>query len=803
MKLFLIKDKIDFLFPRILVAGMAFYYLRTAFWPLTYLFVAVFTILVILFFIRHNWKFKISNFIIDYYPPIILAGIYILAFLLNGQYSNVEVQKDIVRLIILFSTFYLLFWSNSYLKQGIPKSFTYYLILITLATISILNIINAIFSKFIPDDLLLNLNISQGITLSDDYNFFCLFILLGLVILNSKTYSNGIKDMKYSTLVVIALNFLYIINVVLSGSRRGIVVFFVLALVYFLDKLSFEIKKFDAKRLFRKSIILLIVVVLFSAGSVIIIREIPIDKVVVAAYQYSSIAGINDFESIERKIWKHRFKVPKEKGYLIDPNIFSNCPEYWETISAEGTRLSNVKTPFGNGIKVKRETGNGGFSLYYAGPKIIYLANHTYKISFKIKFIHGDFDSYHVGWWVEDGVRSKYKVSRLEKDIESIGNGWYNCTSKYTFINNHIGAAGFINSVKKQSEFIIADFTLLDLDYDDSLPRFLFEAEYETNEQKWINKKNPPYYNDSDLIINGSFEYGLEFWKYSSDSLTIKIERCDSGNYAFISRGDGDGGYFSLYYVGRNIEFKENNEYQISFKMKPLIPKTIPFKVGFWVNEGDGFEKTANLKLQIDTLENGWLFIKANYKFKYNQSNVAFPIHSQIDNSQFYITDIRLTNLSHAQQDINIDNQEVDTLKNEPFYFGRTSRWLYALELWRTKYKWWNKIFGHGFKYLEWYGEKFYNNAHRYDWPHNPIITILLYSGILGLTFYLWLLYKVFYLYIKYRRKYPIIFICFLMTFFFSFFSANNPFDPPIMGFFVMLPFFINYIHKKDKTVNT
>ena len=43
-------------------------------------------------------------------------------------------------------------------------------------------------------------------------------------------------------------------------------------------------------------------------------------------------------------------------------------------------------------------------------------------------------------------------------------------------------------------------------------------------------------------------------------------------------------------------------------------------------------------------------------------------------------------------------------------------------------------------------------------------------------------------------------FIFFLITYFFTFFSGGNPFDPPIMGFFMMLPFFIHYIHEKDKT---
>lgn len=57
---------------------------------------------------------------------------------------------------------------------------------------------------------------------------------------------------------------------------------------------------------------------------------------------------------------------------------------------------------------------------------------------------------------------------------------------------------------------------------------------------------------------------------------------------------------------------------------------------------------------------------------------------------------------------------------------------------------------------------------------------------------------KVFNYYIKYIREYPLLIIFFLITFVFTFFSGGSPFDPPVMGFFVMLPFFIHSVHKKD-----
>jgi len=126
-------------------------------------------------------------------------------------------------------------------------------------------------------------------------------------------------------------------------------------------------------------------------------------------------------------------------------------------------------------------------------------------------------------------------------------------------------------------------------------------------------------------------------------------------------------------------------------------------------------------------------------------------------------------------------------------------RWQFAWQIFTKEHTLSQKLFGGGFNFLNWYGYYFQRDKTRSDYPHNPFLSILLYSGILGLILYLIFMYKVFYYYIKYFKEYKILSVFFIITFFFSFFSAGSPFDPPIMGFFVMLPFFIHYIHKKNK----
>jgi hypothetical protein len=139
-----------------------------------------------------------------------------------------------------------------------------------------------------------------------------------------------------------------------------------------------------------------------------------------------------------------------------------------------------------------------------------------------------------------------------------------------------------------------------------------------------------------------------------------------------------------------------------------------------------------------------------------------------------------------------------DTISNS-FSGPRIARWSFAVKIYTKEYSWSKKIFGSGFNFLNWYGYVFYGDKKRSDYPHNPFLSVLLYSGIIGLLIYLIFMYKVFYYYIKYFKEYKILSVFFIITFFFSFFSAGSPFDPPMMGFFVILPFFIHSIHEREK----
>lgn len=127
---------------------------------------------------------------------------------------------------------------------------------------------------------------------------------------------------------------------------------------------------------------------------------------------------------------------------------------------------------------------------------------------------------------------------------------------------------------------------------------------------------------------------------------------------------------------------------------------------------------------------------------------------------------------------------------------GRLQRWIYAWQIFQN-YTISQKLIGNGFEYLELYNEKFYPNKDKIDYPHNPIISSFLYSGIIGGLVYIWFLLTSLYYYYKYRKEFGLLFILYLVTGFFIFFSYNSHFSIPAFSMLSVVPFVINYYKKE------
>jgi len=149
------------------------------------------------------------------------------------------------------------------------------------------------------------------------------------------------------------------------------------------------------------------------------------------------------------------------------------------------------------------------------------------------------------------------------------------------------------------------------------------------------------------------------------------------------------------------------------------------------------------------------------------------------------------------------DNFEI-SLQNDHFAGPRIDRWRYAAHLYLNEYSFLQKLLGGGFNYTVKYARKFHPDDPQrdFDYPHNPFLSVLLYSGILGLIVYFWFFAKTLYLYYIYRKEYWLFGIVFLVVFFYSFFSSNSPFDPAFFGVVSFLPYLIHFTKKSREDLH-
>lgn len=119
-------------------------------------------------------------------------------------------------------------------------------------------------------------------------------------------------------------------------------------------------------------------------------------------------------------------------------------------------------------------------------------------------------------------------------------------------------------------------------------------------------------------------------------------------------------------------------------------------------------------------------------------------------------------------------------------------KWEYALEIFQNQ-NIIRQLFGNGFEYFEKFGSKFNGDSTKYDYPHNPVLSALLYSGIVGAIFIFFFLITAFYYSIIYFKKYPLFSMMLFVSLTFVSFSGNSLFSVPIFLFLFSLSFLIRH----------
>ncbi|MBE9469345.1 MAG: O-antigen ligase family protein [Bacteroidetes bacterium] len=321
------------------------------------------------------------------------------------------------------------------------------------------------------------------------------------------------------------------------------------------------------------------------------------------------------------------------------------------------------------------------------------------------------------------------------------------------------------------------------------------------------------YHKDSiNLLYNGNFEYGLKFWKkIGKDSISHKIIATKYGNAIRIHRYNGYS-WWSLAYEGRKIHYYKDVNYKFRFKYRIAKGKGTPFYIGWWIKENGKY--LNNLPKKINKINDEWNECICSYTFKEDHiENPPMFLNSQKPNTTIDFANVELTCNDTLKR-----RRYIDQIKTFEFNKGnnnltslRTFRWQYAFELFKN-YTLTQKLFGNGFDYMYLFDKKFKHrnltlkeikDKQSVDYPHSPILSSFLYSGIIGGLFYIYFLILTFWYYWKYRKYHGIFFILYIVAFFFVFVSGNSHFSVPIFTILSIIPFFTRSLVKSKNEVLT
>jgi hypothetical protein len=682
-----------------------------------------------------------------------------------------------------------------------------------------------------------------GTSLNRDYNFGSLLCFIGL-------FSLFYNRKKYSKKIFFFIIILFVLNILFSFSRRGLS----LLILFWLLLIIFGFGGDKSPKLILKRIGLnILVCILFFASTAIFIgynRTHPdtvkysfdqkgedgfqIKNIITQMfYRYFTIFNYNrSLDEFYFTIWNNDGPVTQDFNYDIlnkgkdDKNLiyngdFSYGLKFWSP-EANKTKHELIATPFGSGIRITRKDGdNGAWPLSYTGRDIIFYSLHRYDLTFKYKVIKGKEIPFNIGFGTVDDASGFSPSSSLSLNINNLSEGWKNVECSYTFARSHYGVKLFLNSLNDSTIIDVADVKLTESARKDSLPRFKDELAVRgidierylyvvdsTNYSYFGNKKT------ANLFDNSDFEYGTLFWIAYADATKLSIIDTPFGKGIKISRFDGNGGDWSLRYFGDPIIYYPDHTYQISFIFKVEKGESIPFNVGWWVDEGSGFGQAVSLPLSIASLSNGWRKATCSYKFRLKHVDLPTFLNSLKDSSTVAITNISLVDLNRdpslpakikftEKKDslpTIIDSETKEDLNKftNKLYSARTNRLTYSWIVFRDSLSSRNKIIGGGFRYLSYFMFTF--NEPTYDYPHNPIVSSFLYSGIIGgLTYLLFLIIGLYY-YFKYWKYHSFFFWIYIIGFYYGFVSANTHFSTQIIAIFSLIPFLTKYVSDNERS---
>jgi hypothetical protein len=820
---------------------------RTTVSSLKYLFLLLFIIAVVytLFTKKNELKPAIGKFVRHFYLPIILALFIVISFFLSSKIYLI-VFKDIINILILFALFFI---SIIYIETREDlKNFYFSFVNASIYLGLLITLILLItFFNLVPANGIIS-QIVFG-SLSQDYNFALIPVFFGMTSTMYLIYkTNNIKQSWVYNLLLIV----FVITIFFSGSRRGLLVLFMImacyVFVFFLSYISKTIFIIRIRKAYQRFFILLLVFFILISCFIFfvpvtvkrsLLSEFGISirtyKISLSnkIYKYSSIIASVPYEKIEKLIWNEKINsINPESGWDIRKGsvIFPLTGKNVEIVPPNSIGFKMDKTCDGSTWDNNAYSYTNIQSLIDIDPisgKRIFTAS-VYC------YVSEDFN----GTWARLAVEGNSSGKVIsEYDLTQKGK-WQKLVVKFTTM-------GEISPVYLYwSKFGVTDFTTLNGYVIYAHPEYkLLEIDPKDPDSGWgvrSNKRVFPLEGNNVGIVpvntigylmdkessaatwsNNSYSFTDISLLFNNKNVTKGKKKLFASVYCFVSKdfngtwvtlSDNNGPFGSLY---GNYDLNKRGSWQklnVNFESEDELPQIFLY----WSKSGvTDFSTLTGYVIfaypQYDLINGKNLGITS-----LKEDNFDLGIYCKSVKKAGLFPLILLKSIQQNQESDPVRRFAINLIKEDTVYYGykknlsidnnennfigpRLMRWQFAWKIYKEEFNLGQKIFGGGFNYLNWFGFKFQNNRNSSDYPHNPFLSVILYSGIIGLFIYVIFLYRLIILYIKNARQFPLFVIFFLITFFFSFFSAGNPFDPPVMGFLALIPFLFNHVNKGNE----
>lgn len=696
--------------------------------------------------------------------------------------------------------------------------------------------------KFTLENIGLQLNILAfdgklpfGASLKKDHNFFCLCMLIGLIYLLYDIYRN--KTINTKNIIFL---FVYSFSIVFTSSRRGLVLLLIILFVL----IVINIKNYKSYKNLTKRILLSLsffFLISLSIFAIIITygRHTGVGnfnfRVRFASlfYDYQSIISPNtDFSSVYSRIWKLDYEqeyrdntIYKQLGDINEKEeiVYANKNEEKPIIlDSDQIIVRNTEMIPGwrqwMGIEIRN---NSNYS-----DSLIQVTGYTNKSCF-FRFITIDtivdkvyFDlKYKINNWnylslIEIRIgnirkRIPFDPSNLKKwqklSFSIPINGQKSLQLIFFVTGNGIDDTGNIlfKDIAVSTDTIYSS-GIDDPDIDEIITKTTLNKELyriPLDSAQW-EKYGDLYFHhkqiDGKSVIlthsnknPGGIYYDMripetQLWIFSTD----------------VYRYEGSGKI--------RIEAEDLRKNQYSRAVYPIIKsynidliEPIYLEAIFFAKKDELFR--FSLKHFPDTTVQNIIWTNVHLKTWSKPSDDLKTINSDKYLSTDVISKIKHENLYSVEENVIeiyndnkiIEKSDTVTIQlenrfNNSLLGSRMSRWQYSLILFK-EYSLSSKIFGKNFNYIESFMNYFHSEQQGFDYPHNILITVLLYSGILGLIIFLWFVIKTIWLYIKLKLYQH--FIAYTMIWIFTLVSSNTMFELPLLTAYSLLPYIFAFFN--------